>query len=115
MSFNVSNVLTQKELDHIVRKSKERINLRFIDESMSTLRERLEWSRSRLRMTEDALERYIEKKFEAMWIEMAKREIEGAEKRLRAQKKRSKPFRRDGRTFTSKKEITYSKRIRYFS
>ena len=33
-------------------------------------------------MTEDALERYIEKNFEARWIEMAKRKIEDAKKEI---------------------------------
>ena len=63
MSFNVEKWLAQEEIDPIVRKTKERIELKFMEESMSTLRDRLEWSRSRLHMTEDAIERYIEKEF----------------------------------------------------
>ena len=62
MSFNVEKWLAQEEIDPIVRKTKERMELKFMEESMSTLCDRLEWSRSRLHMTEDAIERYIEKK-----------------------------------------------------
>ena len=42
MSFNVEKWVTQKEIGPIVRETKERINLKFMEESMSTLRERLE-------------------------------------------------------------------------
>ena len=61
MSY-VVKYLTQEERDTIVREIKERIKLRFMEESMSTLRERLGWLKDRLRMYEDALERYIERK-----------------------------------------------------